>query len=168
MRSSRRAPRRPVGPRVPAHAHDSLYPSTSSTPPASNLGRRRNPGSNPVQSRGSPKNLIAPVRAILEWILSLEVARSQRSRGHPATPCRADRRERPSRSHLHYLVRMTSASSYTATWMPVQHPDVLMPSRASHANPLALWRAARASHAKRPEPARSGSGRLNEMMFWGG
>ena len=103
-RSPRPAPCGPAGPRVPAHTHDNLYPSTSSTPPASNLGRRRNQeNSHRASTRFSG---VDPN--------SLEVARSQRSRGYRLHPCRADRRERPSRSHSYYLVRMTLPSSYTA------------------------------------------------------
>ncbi len=42
-RGPRPAPGRPASLHVPAHTHDNLYPSTSSTPPASHTGRRRVP-----------------------------------------------------------------------------------------------------------------------------
>lgn len=100
-RSPRPTPGRPAGLRVLAHTHDSLYPSTSSTPSAPYTGRRRS-----VPSRST--------RSVRSGVHYLEVARPQRSRGHSVShPGRADRRERTS-LHFHYPVRMTLPSSYIA------------------------------------------------------
>lgn len=137
-RSPRPAPCGPAGPRVPTHAHDNLYPSTSSTPPASNLGRRRNQeNSHRASTRFSG---VDPN--------SLEVARSQRSRGYqPLLASSVPRR--PARASFTFTLLLSRTHDVTVKLHSRSSVTLL---RAWHANLLARWRSGTARIAKRPEP----------------
>ena len=98
-------PGRPAGLCVSAHTHSIVYPSTSSTPPAPHIGRRR------VLVARSTR--FARSGSITFGRRSLTaVSRPSLTHSGPRQPARAC-----FTSHCYYPVRMALPSSYTAKWL---------------------------------------------------